>query len=154
MFDPKGAVKATRPVSMRELSRSAGMLIDEIEQNGSIFVLSRHGRMVAVLAPLPERTVIEFTGTEWPEEIEQEAEIDLKWRDLDEIQRTIFREALDAHPMPFGIGGLPFPPSPLAIALGTLELRGLVERIGAGRKLTPKGLTAARWLDSGEAGRQ
>lgn len=146
MFDPKRAVRATRPVSMRDLSRSAGALIDEIEQNGSVFVLSRHGQMVAVLAPLPERTVVEFTGTEWPEEIEEEIEADPEWGDLDDIRRAVLRCAAAAHPMPFGLNEMPFGASELAVAVGRLELDGLIERSLAGRRLTRDGLAAARWL--------
>jgi hypothetical protein len=38
-----------------------------------------------------------------------------------------------------------------AIAMSELELGHQIERIGAGWKLTKKGLAAARWLDSQRA---
>jgi hypothetical protein len=53
--------------------------------------------------------------------------------------------------MPFGLGGMPFDASSLTVAATKLELKGLIEPIGAGRKITRRGLAAARWLDSTEA---
>lgn len=154
MFDPKRAIRASRPVSMRDLSRSAGALIDEIELNGSVFVLSRHGRMVAVLAPLPERTVVEFKGSEWPAEVEADIAPEATWSELDDIERAVLRSAAEAHPMPFGLNGMPFAASELGRALGRLELDGFIERSLSGRRLTREGLAAARWLDSLDVGTQ
>jgi hypothetical protein len=154
--EPVRVVKASRAVSARELAKGARSLIDEIERDGSVFVLSRYGRMVAVLAPIPERTILEFSGPGWNDEDEDCAAPD-ELADppdglvLDEIQRAVLRNAAQAHPMPFGVGGMPFDVSSLAVALTKLERKGLIGRIGAGRKLTRDGLAAARWLDSAEA---
>lgn len=151
MREPNHPIRADRVVSMRELAQSAARLIAEIEQDGSVFVLSRHGRMVAVLAPLPERTIVEFEGEVAPQVIEVEGEPDPRWDELDECETVILLTALESYPMPFGVGGLSLPVNRLGAALGGLELRGFIERIGAGRRLTREGLAAARWLDSRDA---
>jgi antitoxin (DNA-binding transcriptional repressor) of toxin-antitoxin stability system len=68
-MEPIRVIKASRAVSLRELSRKIAPLVDEVELEGSVFVLSRYGRMVAVLAPIPERTVLEFSGRAGPSRI-------------------------------------------------------------------------------------
>ena len=148
MFDSKHPIKAQRVVSMRELAQSAARLIAEVERDSSIFVRSRHGQMVAVIGPLPGRTVVEFVGKDPPPFVDEEVEMDPQWADLDEQHMAVLRTALQSHPMPFGVDGMPIPVNRLGAALGGLELSGLIERIGAGRRLTREGLAAARWLDS------
>jgi hypothetical protein len=51
---------AARCISFRELSRSTADLAGEIERDGKIFALSRYGRLVALLVPLPERLILTF----------------------------------------------------------------------------------------------
>ncbi len=51
---------ADRCIPIRELSRSTGEVIDEVERDGRVFAVSRHGRMVALVMPLPERLIIEI----------------------------------------------------------------------------------------------
>ena len=51
---------ADRCIPIRELSRSTGEVIDEVERDGKVFAVSRHGRMVALVMPLPERLIIEI----------------------------------------------------------------------------------------------
>jgi antitoxin (DNA-binding transcriptional repressor) of toxin-antitoxin stability system len=149
MMKPIRPIKASRSVSLRELSRSMSSLVDEVEMNGSIIVLSRYGRMVAVLAPIPERAVLEFSGNEWPEfELEDTVEVRKDWAELTEEQRVVLRHAADDHPGDLYVGGVKIPASPLAVALSTLELAGLVERTFTGWKVTTAGLAATRWLDS------
>ena len=106
--------------------------------------------MVAFLAPLPERTIIEFQGREWREGIEDDPEIQPGWKDLGLVERAILRSALANHPMPWQPGAIvgDFDVSRVGQAIGRLDVGGFIERIGAGRRLTARGLAAARWLDS------
>ena len=149
------AIKAKRSVSVRELQRSAASLVDDVELHGSLFVLSRYGRMVAVLAPIPERTVLEFGGRNWPDpRVEEETnrvEIREEWAELDDAQRTVLRHAAADHPARLYISGVTLPVSPLNVAVSRLELMGLLERVVGGWKATVDGLAAARWLDRAEA---
>src|SRR6266568_5592262 len=98
MMEPIRPIKASRAVSMRELSRSISSLMNEVELNGSLFVLSRYGRMVAVLAPIPERAVLEFSGADWPEsDFEDDAgsvQVREAWSELTDQQRIVLRHAV------------------------------------------------------------
>ena len=47
-------LETTLGVTVRELSRCAAALLDEIERNGRFVVVCRYGRPVAVLGPLPD----------------------------------------------------------------------------------------------------
>ena len=160
MFDPMETVKASRAVGLRELVRTARSLIDEIEMNGSVFVISKYGRMVAVLAPVPERTMVEFLGPglgDGARVVERPIEARPEWAELDNLQCRILRTALGNHPMPWQRALLdddnedaPDARS-LSIAQTCIELGGYMERSGSGWKLTREGLAAARWLDSTHA---
>jgi antitoxin (DNA-binding transcriptional repressor) of toxin-antitoxin stability system len=154
-MDPIRPIKASRAVSMRELSRSISSLVDEIEMNGSLFVLSRYGRMVAVLAPIPERAVLEFSGNDWPaadlEEAAGGVEIRGEWGELTPEQRTVLSHAAEDHPANLYVSALRIPASPLAVSISRPELAGLLERNISGWKATIQGLAAARWLDSEDA---
>jgi len=138
------------------LARSPGALIDEVEWNGEIFVLSRHGRMVAILAPLPERTVVEISGPEPRQRLDRgdylklqtEAEQEPDWLDLSPIGREILLDALDAAPMPFILNdhAARHGARETGIEYSGLELGGYVETNERGRRLTERGLAAARWI--------
>jgi len=130
-------------------------LIDEIERDGSVFVLSRYGRMVAVLAPLPDRTILEFSGPGWAEETANHEDIEPQpeWLNFDDAQRAILREGAEKYPMPFGLSGLGFDVRRVAIAMVRLELEGLIDRMIGGQKLTRAGVAAARWLDTEDGAR-
>jgi antitoxin (DNA-binding transcriptional repressor) of toxin-antitoxin stability system len=60
-------ISAARCVPIRELSRSTGRLVAEIERDGRALAISRLGRMVALLMPLPERLIVEFEEGVSPE---------------------------------------------------------------------------------------
>lgn len=138
---------AARCISVRELGRSTGLLIDEVERDGKSFVISRYGRMVALVVPLPDRLVFEFSdGIEGLAECPGE-EIDLEELNLNELEREIVK---DAATVPFW--------SPedrpdftrdvvaLATSLGRLELKGLIERTRGGRRATQTARRVAELL--------
>src|SRR5437870_5791381 len=149
MFDPKETVKAARAVTLRELVRTAGSLIDEIEMHGNVFALSKYGRMVAL---------VEFIGPGLDDDVKvHEGPMDARpeWLELDHLQRRILQTAWGNHPMPwqtallYGDESEPAPdPSTLGRGLVGIELRRLMERIGSGWNLTRDGVAAARWLDT------
>jgi antitoxin (DNA-binding transcriptional repressor) of toxin-antitoxin stability system len=154
-MEPIRVIKASRAVSLRELTRKIAPLVDEVELHGSLFVLSRYGRMVAVLAPIPERTVLEFAGRDWPEpdfeEVTDRVEVREGWAELSAAQRIVLRRAAEGHPSRLRASEVSLPASSLGAAIGRLELVGLLERVVGGWKATVGGLAAARWLDSVEA---
>lgn len=144
-------VRANRVVSMRELARSAAALVDEIELNGSVFAIGRRGRMVALLTPLSERTIVEFAGPGMGEAIEAEPEVEIfpEWLEMGTVANDILLRALETYPRTFSIEGLGHEAGELAISFSRLELAGLTDRtITGGRKLTPEGLATARLLAS------
>jgi len=155
-MDKMRAIKAKRSVSVRELQRCAASLVDEVELHGSLFVLSRYGRMVAVLAPIPERTVLEFNGRDWPqpdfEEAADHVEIRGQWAELTDEQRIVLRHAAKDHPSRLHASAVSLPAGPLGAAIGRLELAGFLERVVGGWKATadgsrpPDGSTARRLL--------
>ena len=150
MFE--GPVQAATVVSIRELVRSASRLIDRVERDGEIIALGRYGRMVAVLAPVPERMTVDFEGsrrTTAPDDDGGPEEVDLPdWLEQDEIPRRILREALRAHPMPFSPNDFRVPIDRVWVALTRLELANFVERTLRGNRLTPRGVAAARTLEA------
>lgn len=124
----------------------------DVERTGEAVLVGRYGRIVAALVPLPERTVLELHGagsSEAANEDEPEAQILPEWADLDDAARMVLGRALEAHPMPFGLEGLPPPASKTGAALGSLEMLGLILRDWSGKRLTKEGLVAARWLREG-----
>jgi hypothetical protein len=146
--DPQGIVRAQRTVSVRDLARGAGKMIDEIELNRSAFVLSRYGRMVALICPLPERTVVEITGPPEPgarAEEEAPTEEPDRWRHFDDVQKLLLARGLDAYPKSFSLEGTGFDASKVAVAFSNLELAGLAD-LERGRRLTQLGYEAARWV--------
>jgi antitoxin (DNA-binding transcriptional repressor) of toxin-antitoxin stability system len=149
------AVKAKRAVSVRELQRSAAHLVNEVELEDAAFVLCRYGRMVALLCPIPDRTVLEFSGPERPppdlEPTTDHAETREEWAELSDEQRIVLHHAAGVHPSNLHLSTVPLPPSPIAVAVGSLEIAGLMERTLRGWTATAAGLAAARWLDSEEA---
>ena len=156
MFDPKEPVRARRAIAVRDLARSAGSLINEIERDESVFVVSRYGRMVAVLAPLPERTIVEVCGQPEPSSHlprygdlpEADSEPEPEWLDLSPLGQEILLDALDAAPMPFILNdhAARHGARETGIEYSGLELGGYVETNERGRRLTERGLAAAGWI--------
>ena len=147
-------VRAARAVSVKELSRGVAAVIKEVEFDGHVVVVSRRGTMVALVTPLPERTVVEFrseprtTDDDLEEVIEDPASIPV----LEPLAKKLLAAALAAHPMPVALGGFAYDEScgasAAAVAFGQLELEGFIENGMRGRRLTREGLKVARWLDS------
>lgn len=153
-------VRASRAVSVRELGRAPAALLDEVEWNGEVIVLTRHGRMAALVTPIPDRTVIDISrtpnilpnngrgGTQADRSDPREpAEPDPEWLELTELQRAMLLEAFANYPMPFSLNHLASVFGVDKIGQVThLETDGYVERTLRGNLVTRKGAAAARWL--------
>lgn len=139
---------AARCIPIRELSRSTGELIDEVERDGKVFAVSRHGRMVALVMPLPERLVIEFENGTPLSTIDAE-EVALDGLELSCLAREFL---IDAASTPTGNWNAPETAyladrKALFGALDELDLNGLTEEFSAtGRRITKKGRAVARAL--------
>jgi len=90
-------IVASACVSIRELSRSTGELIARVECDESAIVISRRGRMVAVVMPIPERLSLELEASEpgSPPDTrtEREADVDLDALRLTELEREFIVDA-------------------------------------------------------------
>lgn len=149
LFDPARPVKANRAVSVRELARDTAALIAAIERDGTVIALSRYGRMVALLTPLPDRIAVEFAGSDpRPDAAEQDASIAVRpeWLELGPVAENILLHAAENHPMPFEFGNLPHAGGALLGAMTRLEMAGLVKRFCPGNRLTSEGLATATAL--------
>ena len=170
MFDPNETIRATRAVAVRDLARTARALIDQVELNGDVFVLTRYGRMVALLAPIPDRAFIGIENVDASGEERSDAtrktgrarreraqpepiQPDPDWLELDSIKRAILVEVLENHPMPFSLNPLAqrHGVEAMSIAITRLENDDYIERSMRGNRLTPKGVEAARWLARSDA---
>jgi antitoxin (DNA-binding transcriptional repressor) of toxin-antitoxin stability system len=155
VFDPSEPIRAARVVSVRDLARAPGEVIDDVEWNGGLVVLSRRGRMAAILAPLPERTIVEIVGPERDDPrplgsstAGEPEPPDPEWLALPSIKRDILTSALGNHPMPFSLNDLAARHGvrDTSVNVSQLELDGYVERGRRGNRLTGRGVDAARWL--------
>ena len=144
---------AARCVSFRELSRSTADLVGEIERDGKIFALSRYGRLVALLVPLPERVILTFDDAS-PSQMgrvqdQADARIDLDALDLSELACEFL---IDASSTPTGFWHAPdsafmTDARQLFRTLLDLDSKGLTEFFSAkGRRITKEGRAAARVL--------
>lgn len=141
---------ATTCVPVRTLSRSTAELISRVERDGDVVAVSRNGRLVAVVVPVPGTLVLETSDAHQvrsdagvhpavaPEELE-----------LSELARGFI---IDAAATPTGFWTAP----DLALladeraffrALRELDAKGMTERHGAKiRRITKKGRAAAEAL--------
>jgi hypothetical protein len=91
-------------VSVRELIRGSSGWFNEIERNGKVFAISRYGRLVALVTPLPERMTLEFADVIRARPDEEEPptgdpdDVGLEDLALDEEQEAILREAFAGTP--------------------------------------------------------
>lgn len=146
------AVRSTRAVTARELSRRMSSLLDEIESERCALVVIRYGRPSAMLVPFresAERTTLPRITDLVPmlttEEIEEE-EPDVE---LSEDQTLAILSIAHCRFLHWKPGQLDLPASRLAVALTKLELGGLAERgPGGSWRLTRPGERVARRLDS------
>lgn len=143
---------AARCVSFRELSRSTSGLMNEIERDGKIFAVSRYGRLVALLVPLPERLIIEFENdarTPMPRTPVEDQQVDLDSLELTELACEFL---IDAASTPTGFWHVP--ESALLAdqrqalrTLNELDLKGLTAFVAAGlRRITKEGRAVAAAL--------
>ena len=141
---------AARCVSFRELSRSTAELVGEIERDGKIFALSRYGRLVALLIPLPERLILTFEDGS-PMRMSRlrdpaEDQIDLESLDLSTLACEFL---IDASSTPTGFWHAPDSAfladrSQFIRTLLDLDSKGLTEFFSAnGRRITKEGRVVA-----------
>jgi antitoxin (DNA-binding transcriptional repressor) of toxin-antitoxin stability system len=128
---------------VRELARSAGSLINQIEADGSVFAVSRHGRIVALLVPLPDRLVLEFDGPSSQSWADADPECDEV--ELSPLQRDIL---IDAASTPTGYWQIPESRDVHSAlrAVGHLELAGLLDRTHGALRLTKAGRAVVKGL--------
>jgi antitoxin (DNA-binding transcriptional repressor) of toxin-antitoxin stability system len=153
--------RSTRAVSARELSRRMAKLLDEIEADGSALVVVRYGRPSAMVVPFEESAdvlklprlgdVAAGVGTDRPVEDDPQAEEDALARvRQSELLPRLLRDIADPQDGRWTPQDSDTPPLELNLALGGLELDGLIERgPGAIRLLTRRGeRVLARLLNS------
>jgi len=139
---------------MREVSRSVSGVIAEIERDGKIFAVTRHGRVVALITPLPDRLVLEFNDvvrSEPPDDIDEPVEP----VDLTPIEEELLLNA-SSTPTGFCEPFDEYPAPEVSRAKFKLEAVELFERsIAGGYRITKNGRRVARVLQcsraSGEA---
>jgi antitoxin (DNA-binding transcriptional repressor) of toxin-antitoxin stability system len=137
-------------VSVRELIRGSSGWFSEVERNGKVFAISRYGRLVALVTPLPERMTLEFADV-----IRRTNEEDLDTGGPDDVsaddlvlsdeQEAILREGLA------GASGWWDAPSDRVVwqwvsALSRLEIASLVKQTAGGYRLTRRGRRVAERL--------
>lgn len=143
-------VRARRAVSARELARSTGALLKEVELDEAVFVVGTRGRMVALLMPLPERTLVEVSGSAYGESRDDDVESEFRpeWLELSAVQRDAISMAASAPTGFLSLSGLSsrYDPPTAAIAVSGLELGGFLKRAAGGLRITVGGRAAAEWL--------
>jgi len=151
MAEAIGPLEATaaRCVAIRELARSAGSLINEVESEGSVFAVSRRGRIVALLVPLPDRLVLEFEnerpGRNWQVSEPIDDADAPEGVELSALQEEFL---IDAASTPTGFWHIPESSDVHAAirAAGRLELAGLFDRPRGTLRLTRAGRALAKRL--------
>jgi prevent-host-death family protein len=58
-------VEAMKMVTMREFSQDAAGVVREMNEDQEPFVLTRHGRMVAIVTPVPDGLVEKAVASKW-----------------------------------------------------------------------------------------
>ena len=143
------AITAERWVSIRELSRGTGYLINEVERDGKLFVISRHGRMVALLTPLPERLIIDFEEGVTRVTSNEAQEVDVDALELSDLAREFL---IDAASTPTGYWHAPdsaflADQKSYYRTLNQLDMDGLTDSSSGGaRRLTNLGRAVAKAL--------
>jgi prevent-host-death family protein len=152
MEGPLEPIVATGCVSIRELSRSTSELIDRVERDEAAFVISRRGRMVALVTPLPERLALEFDtavrAVSPDGEVPDATDVDLAALQLTELEQEFI---VDASLTPTGFWRAPtavFVADERAYfdTLAELEFKGLTIRSAGVNRLTKVGRSVAREL--------
>lgn len=144
-------LSAARCVSFRELSRSPAGVLDEMERDGKIFAISRYGRLVGLLVPLPDRVTLEFDRDPTPisvERLEMEDDVDIDALDLTDLAREFL---IDAASTPTGYWHAP--DSALVAdsqsyfcTLFFLDMQSLTDSSDGSRRITAKGRKVAHAL--------
>ena len=139
---------ATRCVAMRELARSAGALVTQVDQDGRTFAVTRNGRIVALLVPLPERLVLEFENASRTSDHVEPTDVEVE---LAPVEQAIVAEAAAT---PTGYWQLTDRPNiqEFVAAAVQLELKGLLHRSLDGTRLTKAGRSLANRLARGHRG--
>ena len=151
LFDPSFPIEASGAVAVRELARSASAFLNRVERDGEVIAVHRFGRLVAVLAPLPEHLVVRFENDPPPARRQPEIDIDIPdWLEKSEAAQAILSYALQNHPMPYSIDGVVaasrLPLRDVQINKSMLELEGFADQTLRGNLRTPMGVAAARLL--------
>ena len=152
--------QSTKGVTIRELYRHAAAILDEVERTGRRVVISRYGRAVAYLGPLPEDYVpssfdrvfvlprTHAMASLLPEELVDDEVTQETLDGLDDRRREALAVLRDSDEEWWG----PMVQDDLRVVGGcnALEMLGLAERKpGAHRwRLTPKGVRAVAMLDA------
>ncbi|MGH2794528.1 MAG: hypothetical protein ACRDKG_09510 [Actinomycetota bacterium] len=140
---------ATKCIGTRELARSSAEHVDQVERDGTVIAISRRGKLVALLIPLPERFILELEDRTVPARVEASEEVDIDELELTELACQFL---IDAASTPTGFWNAPGSaleahPKEFFRALFALDMKGLTESLGAGdRRITKEGRAVARAL--------
>lgn len=132
LFDTSFPIEASGAVAVRGLARSASAILNRVERDGEVIAVRRFGRLVAVLAPLPERLVVRFENDPPPTRPEPRIDVEIpEWLADSQPAQAILRHALQNHPMPYGIDGAvvatSLPLRDIQINKSLVELDGFAE---------------------------
>lgn len=84
-------------VTIRELSRNTGQVLDEVQQTGRPALVTRNGRLVAALIPLDDEALEDFVLASLPEFVAGRAKADAELatgdtRSLDDVLDEISKD--------------------------------------------------------------
>lgn len=142
--------KAATCIPIRELARSTSALISQVETDERIFAVSRYGRIVALLIPVPDQVLLEFeeppAAVRRPEAVSShEPREQIETMRLSSYERALLAEAAST-PTGYWRPAEGRDMNADSRALFQLELYGLLDRSNGFTRITRDGLRVAKAL--------
>jgi hypothetical protein len=147
-MDAKSFPWPQRAVSARELSRRMSQLLDEMHEQRLALLVLRYGRPEGLFIPINDENSYRLVA-EAVKRSEAPPDIDGHLAKLDEKQRRVLADIAKEAPALWRINDASYewPFSETLVAVGRLELAGLIERLFGNFRTTSKGETVAAALD-------
>lgn len=139
---PPIAISVDRTVNARDLSRHTGSLLSEVAFDGRSFAIRSHGRVIGFLVPREGREPVKRRGKIVYEVPEPEPLLELNPTQI-EIVRVLYANGETVADLLVPKGGTA---GKTLVALGHLEVKGLVRKSWMGYTLTPAGARHAEEL--------